>query len=49
MLGGSLVVLIFEGEGDAPQRDMEQARALFDTMRAKYEGEGPPRKWLLHR
>jgi alkyldihydroxyacetonephosphate synthase len=49
MLGGSLVVLIFEGEGDGPQRDMEQARALFETMRAKYEGEGPARKWLLHR
>ncbi len=49
MLGGSLVVLIFEGEGDAPQRDMEQARALLETMRAKYEGEGPARKWLLHR
>ena len=49
MLGGSLVVLIFEGDGDGPARDMEQARALFDTMRAKYEGEGPARKWLLHR
>lgn len=49
MLGGSLVVLIFEGEGDGPQRDMDQARALFETMRAKYEGEGPARKWLQHR
>jgi alkyldihydroxyacetonephosphate synthase len=49
LLGGSLVVLIFEGEGDAPQRDLEQARALFATMRATYEGEGPARKWLLHR
>ncbi len=49
LLGGSLVILIFEGEGDAPQRDLEQARALFATMRATYEGEGPARKWLLHR
>jgi alkyldihydroxyacetonephosphate synthase len=49
MLGGSLVVLIFEGEGEGPQRDLEQARALFATMRGKYEGEGPARKWLLHR
>jgi alkyldihydroxyacetonephosphate synthase len=49
MLGGSLVVLIFEGEGEGPERDMEQARALFATMRGKYEGEGPARKWLLHR
>ena len=49
MLGGSLVILIFEGEGDKPQRDLEQARALFETMRATHEGEGPARKWLLHR
>ncbi|MDB4941923.1 MAG: hypothetical protein JWP97_1457 [Labilithrix sp.] len=49
MLGGSLVILIFEGEGDAPARDMEQARAMFAGMQAKYEGEGPARKWLLHR
>ena len=49
LLGGSLVILIFEGEGEAPQHDLEQARVLFATMQAKYEGEGPARKWLLHR
>ena len=49
MLGGSLLIVIFEGEGDQPERDAEETRALFETMGAIYEGEGPARKWLLHR
>lgn len=51
MLGGSLLVVIFEGaEGDdAPERDSAAARAMFESMHARYEGEGPARKWLLHR
>lgn len=49
LLGGALLVVIFEGEGDGPHRDAEAARALLETMRARYEGEGPARKWLQHR
>jgi alkyldihydroxyacetonephosphate synthase len=49
MLGGSLLVIIFEGEGDGPSRDVELAQRLLEPMSAKYEGEGPARKWLLHR
>ncbi len=54
MLGGSLLVVIFEGadedgRDDAPERDAAAARALFEKMSARYEGEGPARKWLLHR
>ena len=49
LLGGSLVVIIFEGEGDAPARDLELARALCESMGGRYEGEGPARKWLSHR
>jgi alkyldihydroxyacetonephosphate synthase len=49
LLGGSLVILVFEGDGEKPQRDLEQARSLFETMQARYEGEAPARKWLLHR
>jgi alkyldihydroxyacetonephosphate synthase len=49
LLGGSLLVVIFEGEGDEPGRDLEAARAMLEPMRARYEGEGPARKWLLHR
>jgi alkyldihydroxyacetonephosphate synthase len=49
MLGGSLLVVIYEGEGDGPSRDVEATRALLEPMRARYEGEGPAQKWLLHR
>lgn len=49
LLGGSLVVLIFEGTGDGPQREMEQARALFESMHGTYDGEAPARRWLRHR
>jgi alkyldihydroxyacetonephosphate synthase len=49
MLGGSLLVVIFEGEGEGPERDVEATRALLEPMRARYEGEGPARKWLQHR
>ncbi len=49
LFGGALLVVIFEGEGDAPARDLERARAMLETMKARYEGEGPARKWLLHR
>ncbi|HEY8075387.1 MAG TPA: FAD-binding oxidoreductase [Labilithrix sp.] len=52
MLGGSLLVVIFEGEGDQPDRDAETARALLQAQfgkHAKHEGEAPARKWLLHR
>jgi alkyldihydroxyacetonephosphate synthase len=47
MLGGALLVLIFEGEN--PAASMEKARAIAEAHRARYDGEGPARKWLLHR
>jgi alkyldihydroxyacetonephosphate synthase len=49
VFGGSLLVVIFEGEGDAPSRDLDTARRMLERMKARYEGEGPARKWLLHR
>ncbi len=49
MLGGSLLIVIFEGEGDEPGKDVELARAMLEPMSARYEGEGPAQKWLLHR
>ncbi|OJY29850.1 MAG: hypothetical protein BGO98_49470 [Myxococcales bacterium 68-20] len=51
VLGGSLLIVIFEGEGDAPDQDLDRARALLEgpAMKARYEGEGPAQKWLLHR
>ena len=49
MMGGALLVVIFEGSGDAPQHQIEQARRTFEALRGTYEGEGPARKWLQHR
>jgi alkyldihydroxyacetonephosphate synthase len=49
VLGGSMLVLIFEGSSDAPSRDMNAARAILLQAGGKPEGEGPARKWLDHR
>jgi alkyldihydroxyacetonephosphate synthase len=49
VLGGSLLIVIFEGDDDQPERDLETARAMLERMHASYEGEGPAQKWLLHR
>lgn len=51
VLGGALLVVIFEGEGDAPDQELDLARALLErpAMKARYEGEGPAHNWLLHR
>ena len=49
LMGGALLVVIFEGTGDEPQRQIEHARRIFETLQGIYEGEGPARKWLQHR
>jgi alkyldihydroxyacetonephosphate synthase len=49
MLGGALLVVIFEGDGGVPVRDLAAARALIEPMQGRYDGEGPARKWLRHR
>jgi alkyldihydroxyacetonephosphate synthase len=48
-LGGSMLVVIFEGTHDAPARDADAARAILSRAGGKFEGEGPARKWLDHR
>jgi len=49
-MGGAMLVVVFEGTGDRPARDVEEARRLIEASpRAKYEGEGPAQKWLKHR
>jgi alkyldihydroxyacetonephosphate synthase len=48
-LGGSMLVLIFEGTGDAPSREMEVARAMLSTVGGTPEGEGPARHWFKTR
>jgi alkyldihydroxyacetonephosphate synthase len=49
VFGGAMLLTIFEGEGDRPGRECERALRLMDAHGARYEGEGPARKWLQHR
>jgi alkyldihydroxyacetonephosphate synthase len=49
VLGGALLVAIFDGEGGEPALDLERARAIVEGTGAKYEGEGAARRWLQHR
>jgi alkyldihydroxyacetonephosphate synthase len=48
-LGGSMLVLIFEGSGDAPSHEMDAARTLLSRAGGVAEGEGPARHWLEKR
>lgn len=51
-LGGALLVAIFDGQDETgPESVFEEvarARAVAERT-GKYEGEGPARKWLIHR
>ena len=49
LLGGAMLLMIFEGVGDAPALGAEQARAIIERMRGTYVGEGPARRWMQHR
>jgi alkyldihydroxyacetonephosphate synthase len=49
VLGGSMLVVIFEGTGGASAREMDVARAILARSGAKTEGEGPARHWFAHR
>jgi alkyldihydroxyacetonephosphate synthase len=49
LLGGALLLTIFEGDGDRPTRECERARALVGARGGTYDGEGPAQKWLQHR
>jgi alkyldihydroxyacetonephosphate synthase len=48
-LGGAMLVVIFEGTGEKPGRDIEEARRICESMRGVFDGEGPAQKWLKHR
>ncbi len=49
VLGGALLITIFEGTGEGPSREQERARAIVEAEGGKYEGEGAARRWLQHR
>jgi len=49
LLGGSTLVLVFEGADDSAHDDCDRATALCLRAGAKAYGEGPARAWLEHR
>jgi alkyldihydroxyacetonephosphate synthase len=49
-MGGAMMLVIFEGTATATAAAVDAARAVVETKsRARYEGEGPARRWLAHR
>jgi alkyldihydroxyacetonephosphate synthase len=49
VLGGAMLVVIFEGSEEEAQRGLDQARALCEKASGSWEGEAPARRWLAHR
>lgn len=50
VLGDAMLVLVFEGSDDGtPEREARAASEILERRKAKPEGEGPARKWFLHR
>jgi alkyldihydroxyacetonephosphate synthase len=49
MLGGAMLLMIFEGVGAKPELDAERARRIIEAKKGTFEGEGPARRWLQHR
>jgi alkyldihydroxyacetonephosphate synthase len=48
-MGGAMLVLIFEGAGDAPREQLEQARRIAEGAGGRWDGEAAARRWLEHR
>jgi alkyldihydroxyacetonephosphate synthase len=49
-LGGAMLVVVFEGAGEAPQRGIEDVRRLVEaSLRGAWEGQAPAERWFEHR
>jgi alkyldihydroxyacetonephosphate synthase len=49
-MGGAMLVVVFEGTGDAAERGVEAARHLVErASAASWEGAAPAERWLAHR
>jgi alkyldihydroxyacetonephosphate synthase len=49
-LGGAMLVVVFEGTGEAPQRGIEEVRRLVEAgLRGAWEGQAPAERWFEHR
>ena len=49
VLGGAMLVVIFEGDGDGVEDGLDRARRIAEPMGGVWEGEAPARRWLAHR
>ncbi len=49
-LGGAMLVVVFEGAGEAPHRGIEDVRRLVEAgLRGAWEGQAPAERWFEHR
>jgi alkyldihydroxyacetonephosphate synthase len=48
-MGGAMLVVVFEGEGDASSRGVQEARRVVETTGGSWDGEAAARRWLAHR
>lgn len=49
VLGGALLVLVFEGPRDDNERQLAEARTIAQTHRGRDLGPGPAEHWFAHR
>lgn len=49
LLGGSTLILVFEGASEEAYADRARADAICQSGRGKSLGEGPGHRWLAHR
>jgi len=48
-MGGAMLVVVFEGEGDATSRGVQDARRIVEATGGSWDGEAAARRWLAHR
>lgn len=48
-MGGAMLVVVFEGDGDATMRGVQEARRLLEAAGGSWDGEAQARRWLAHR
>jgi alkyldihydroxyacetonephosphate synthase len=49
VMGGAMLILIFEGQGTEAQEDAAAAAAIASSLGATALGEGPAQRWMQHR
>lgn len=48
-MGGAMLVVVFEGDGEATSRGVLEARRLVEAAGGTWDGEAAARRWLAHR